>query len=149
LFGYAQVLCARDLRAGYGGLTLVLGGIAAETVFTLLLDAISVVGKTGTTIRLLLGMPTAWLPQNRGDRGVPWVEAARLLWPHTAIGLLAFTGFAQAGWQTVLWAAPLAGGLVLSIPFCVLTAAPRFGAWLRRHRIAATPEEATMPQITP
>ena len=149
LLGYAQVLCARDLRAGYGGLTQMMAGIAAETVFTLLLDAISVVGKTGTTIRLLLGMRAAWLPQNRDDRGVPWAEAARLLWPHTAIGLLAFAAFAQAGWQTVLWAAPLVGGLVLAIPFCVLTADPRFGAWLRRHRIAATPEEATMQRITP
>ena len=141
LLGYAQVLTSREQRTRYGGAARMLTGMAAETVFTLLMDAISVVSKTGTTVRLLLGTRAAWLPQNRSDRGVSWAEAARLLWPHTAIGAVAFAAFAHAGWRTVLWAAPLAGGLVLAIPFCVLTASPRFGAWLRRHRVAATPEE--------
>ena len=139
--GYAQVLASRDKRARYGGVVRMVAGIAAETVFTLLMDAISVVSKTATTARLLLGMRPAWLPQNRAGRGVSWAEAARLLWPHTALGLLTFAAFAHAGWRTVLWAAPLAGGLPLAIPFCVLTASPRFGAWLRRRRIAAIPEE--------
>lgn len=139
--GYAQVLFSRDRRARHGGFARVLVGVAAETVFTLLLDAISVVSKTAATARLLLGMRPLWLPQNRIDRGVSWTESARLLWPHTVIGVLAFAAFAQAGWQTVLWAAPLAGGLVLAIPFCVLTANPHFGSWLRRRQIAATPEE--------
>lgn len=138
LLGYSQVL----VRPGpYGGRAQVLTGIAAETVFTLLLDATSVVSKTGTTVRLLLGMRPAWLPQNRSDRGVSWAEAARLLWPHTMLGLLAFTAFASAGWHTVLWALPLAGGLPLAIPFCVLTAHPGFSAWLHARGIAATPEE--------
>ena len=141
LLGYAQVLASRDKRACYGGAVRMLAGIAAETVFTLLMDAISVVSKTATTARLLLGMRPAWLPQNRAGRGVSWAEAARLLWPHTALGLLTFAAFAHAGWWTVLWAAPFAGGLPLAIPFCVLTASPRFGAWLQRHRIAAIPEE--------
>ena len=141
LFRSAQVLASRDKRACYGGAVRMLAGIAAETVFTLLMDAISVVSKTATTARLLLGMRPAWLPQNRAGRGVSWAEAARLLWPHTALGLLTFAAFAHAGWRTVLWAAPLAGGLPLAIPFCVLTASPRFGAWLWRHRIAAIPEE--------
>ncbi len=145
LLGYVQILASPRLRASYGGCARVLAGIALETAFALLLDAVSVVGKTGTTIRLLLGMQPAWLPQNRGDRGVSWREATRLLWPHTAIGLAAFGAFASAGWHTVLWAAPLAGGLVLAIPFCVATAHPRFGAWLQAHAIAAMPEERVAP----
>ena len=32
-------------------------------------------------------------------------------------------------------------GLVLAIPFCVVTAQPRFSKWLAHHRIAAIPEE--------
>jgi membrane glycosyltransferase len=141
LLGYGQVLASRAMRAHYGGTGRVLAGIAAETVFTLLLDALSVVSKTAATARLLLGMRPAWLPQNRTERGVSWAEATRLLWPHTVLGVLVFGAFAQAGWAVVFWAAPLAGGLVLAIPFCVLTAHPRFGAWLRRWRIAAVPEE--------
>ena len=148
LLGYAQILMVPSLRASYRGTASVLKGMAAETVFTLLLDALSVVSKTSTTVRLLLGMRPAWLPQNRAGRGVGWPEAARLLWPHTAIGILAFVAFAQAGWHTMLWAAPLAGGLVLAIPLCVLTASPGFGAWLQAHRIAATPEELA-PRLNP
>ena len=70
-----------------------------------------------------------------------WGEAARLLWPQTVLGMLAFAGFATAGWTATLWALPLAGGLLAAIPLCVLTADPRFGRWLRDRQIAAIPEE--------
>ena len=144
LLGYLGVLLSPEHRARYGGAGWLLIGVLAETVFTLLLDAMSVISKTATTARLLLGMRAAWTPQNRTDRGVSWAEATRLLWSHTAVGVLAFAGFAQAGWATVLWALPLAGGLLVAIPFCVVTANPRFGAWLRRHAIAAVPEEGVV-----
>jgi membrane glycosyltransferase len=123
-------------------------GMAAESVFTLLLDAISVLSKTTTTVRLLHGLRPAWTPQNRTDRGVSWIEAVRLLWAHTALGIMIFAGFAQAGWAAVLWAAPLAGGLLAAIPFCAITAAPRFGAWLRECAVAAVPEELSPPRLT-
>ena len=44
----------------------------------------------------------------------------------------------------MLWALPLAGGLLVAIPLCVATANPRFGEWLRRHKVAAIPEEITI-----
>ena len=46
-----------------------------------------------------------------------------------------------AGPAAVLWALPFAGGLLGAIPFCVATADPAVSAWLRRHRLAAIPEE--------
>jgi membrane glycosyltransferase len=64
-----------------------------------------------------------------------------MFWPHTLAGVAVFTGFALGGPAAVLWALPFAGGLLVAIPFCVITADPGFSAWLRRHRIAATPEE--------
>ena len=36
--------------------------------------------------------------------------------------------------------------LLTAIPFCVLTADPRVSAWLRRHRVAAIPEEFSSGQ---
>ena len=98
-------------------------------------------------LRLALGRHVGWTPQNRADRGVGWREAARLLWPQTALGALVFAGFASAGWLPALWALPLAGGLLLAIPLCVLTADPRFGRWMRHRRIAATPEELDLRPI--
>jgi membrane glycosyltransferase len=140
-FGYLKMLLSRQDRAAYGGLTRLLGGMAAETAFTLLLDPVTILAKTIASVRLALGTSAGWTPQNRGARGVRWTEAVRLLWPQTLLGVVVFAAFSRAGWQAVLWAAPFAGGLLTAVPFCVLTAHPRVGAWLRRQRVAAMPEE--------
>jgi membrane glycosyltransferase len=141
LLGYLEVLLSRTKRSLYGGTARVLTGMALETVFILMLDAINVLAKTIATVRIGLGLRARWTAQNRSDRGVSWSEAARLLWPQTVLGLVVFAGFARGGWTAVAWAAPFAIGLVLAIPFCVLTAHPAFGAWLRERRLAAIPEE--------
>ena len=141
LLGYLELLLSRAKRTLYGGSGGLLIGMALETVFTLWLDAINSLAKTIATIRIALGFRAGWTPQNRSDRGVSWFEATRLLWPQTVLGCVVFACFAQAGWPAVLWAAPFASGLVLAIPFCVLTADPVVGAWLRENRWAAIPEE--------
>jgi membrane glycosyltransferase len=141
LLGYMELLLSRAKRTLYGGAGRLLIGMLLETVFTLWLDAINILAKTIATIRIALGFRAGWTPQNRSDRGVSWSEATQLLWPQTVLGGVVFACLAQAGWAAVLWAAPFASGLVLAIPFCVLTADPAMGAWLRRHRWAAIPEE--------
>ena len=141
LLGYLEVLLSCAKRTLYGGTRRVLIGMALEIVFTLWLDAINVLAKTIATIRIALGFRAAWTPQNRSNRGVTWTEAARLLWPQTALGFVVFACFAHAGWTASVWAAPFASGLVLAIPFCVFTASPAVGAWLRTKRWAAIPEE--------
>ncbi len=144
LFGYVEVVVSPEKRRGYGGLAQLAGGIAAEIGFTLLLDAVSAVAKCGGLIRLAFGARVVWIPQNRGDRSVSWCEATRLLWPQTLIGLLVFGGFAAGGVTPTLWALPLAGGLLMAIPLCVLTADPRVGRWLRERQVAAVPEEISI-----
>ena len=141
LLGYAEVLLFRDRRARYGGAAAFTAGAMIEFMFTLLLDALSQPSKTLAMLRLGLGARPGWLPQNRGDRGVGWAEAARLFWPHTLFGVLVFCLLATSSWLAALWALPFAGGLLVAIPFCVLTSDPRIAAWLRQRRIAATPEE--------
>jgi membrane glycosyltransferase len=141
LLGYAEVLLSRTLRARYGGAGRFLAGAAAEFVFTLVLDAVSQVHKTLAMIRLGLGARAGWLAQNRSARGVGWGEAARMFWPHTVFGVAVFGAFASASVAAVLWALPFAGGLLVAIPFCVLSADPRVSAWLRARAIAAVPEE--------
>jgi membrane glycosyltransferase len=115
--------------------------VLAEFAFTLLLDAISAVAKTAAMLRLAFGTATHWVPHNRNDHGVGWSEAIRLLWPQTMLGILVFALFAHAGWTATLWALPLAGGLLLAIPFCVLTANTAVSRWLRENAVAAIPEE--------
>lgn len=141
LLGYLEVLLKPTERARYGGGIRFAVSAGVEIIFTLLLDAIGAVSKTLAILRLMLGIRAGWAPQNRADRGVGWWEAARMLWPQTMLGALCFAGLVSAGWAPVLWAAPLAGGLLLAIPLCVFTADPRLGAWLQRKRLAAIPEE--------
>ena len=147
LLGYAQVLLAPGLRARYGGGMRFALGTACEIVFTLLLDAPAQVSKTLALLRLALGRRADWATQNRSARGVAWAEAARLFWPHTLFGVAVFAGLAAGSWGAVLWALPFAGGLLIAIPFCVLTADPRVSDLLRRRGIAAIPEEMAEPQF--
>jgi membrane glycosyltransferase len=141
LLGYLELFLSRDKRARYGGTARLLAGIVLETVFTLLLDAINIWAKTVATIRILMGSRPRWTAQNRANRGVSWREATWLLWPRTVLGFGVFACFVHAGATAVLWALPFAAGLVLAIPYCVITAHPSVGAWLRARRLAAIPEE--------
>jgi membrane glycosyltransferase len=86
-----------------------------------------------------------WSGQVRDDHAIPWSAAFAKLWLHTALGgaLLA------AGWgqpaalpYLVVFAA---GGLVLSIPLCVLTSWPGLGRALQRVGIGRLPEETAPP----
>jgi membrane glycosyltransferase len=141
LLGYTEVLLDGAKASSYGGRARFLRGAAAEFAFTLLLDAVSNANKAIFMAGLPFGARMGWAPQNRADRGVTWEEAARMLWPHTLLGVVVFILFALTSWWAVLWALPFAGGLLVAIPLCVVTSDPGFSARLRQARIAATPEE--------
>jgi membrane glycosyltransferase len=148
LTGYAEVLLKPALAARYGGRAAFLRGALAEVAFTTLLDPVSVLNKAMFLLALPLGggRRAGWAPQNRADRGVSWEDAARLLWPHTLFGAAVFGPLLAAAPAAALWALPWAGGLLVAVPFCVLTSSPALSGLLRETRVAATPEElATAP----
>ena len=142
LAGYAEVLAKPRLAARYGGRAAFLRGAAAEIGFTTVLDPVSTFNKAMFLLALPFGLRrTGWAPQNRADRGVGWGDAARLLWPHTLFGAAVFGLLLATAPAAAAWALPWAGGLLLAIPFCVLTASPGVSARLHAARVAATPEE--------
>jgi membrane glycosyltransferase len=149
LCGYAEVLLKPGLAAAYGGRAAFLRGALAELAFTTLLDPVSILNKALFLARLPFGTRPGWAPQNRAARGITWADAARLLWPHTLCGLAVFGLLLATAPGALAWALPPAGGLLLAIPFCVATAAPRFSAHLRRHGLAATPEELATAGAAP
>ena len=95
---------------------------------------------TGFMLRLfLLRRGGAWNNQKRESHAVPWPLAWEKLWPHTLagfalIGLVAATRPGEIGYAFMA-----AGGLALSAPFAVVTAAPRVGTWLSRFGHRAHP----------
>ena len=143
LLGYLEVMVDPAKRARYGGARRFAAGAALEVAFAMIVDPITLVNKTETVVRLLAGRPASWTPQNRTDRGVPWSEAVALFWPQTLLGVFVLAAFASAEPLALLWALPFVGGAAVAIPFCVMTADPRVGAWLQRHGIAAVPEEVS------
>jgi membrane glycosyltransferase len=141
LSGYAQALIQRPVAARYGGRTAFARGALAEIGFMQLFEPLSTLNKALFLATLPFGRRTGWAPQNRADRGIAWGDAARLLWPHTLIGLALTAGFASVSLPALLLALPFTLGMILAVPLCVLSADPRLSAWLRERRIAATPEE--------
>ena len=141
LAGYAQALIQARVAARYGGRAAFAKGAGAEIVFMQLFEPLSTLNKAMFLATLPFGRRTGWAPQNRVDRGIAWADAARLLWPHTLVGILLTLCFALVSLPALLLALPFTLGMVLAIPLCVLSADPAVSAWLRDRRIAATPEE--------
>jgi membrane glycosyltransferase len=139
--GYAEVLLKPTLAARYGGRAHFAKGAGLEMLFTQLFEPVRVLNQAMFLLLLAFGVKAGWAPQNRADRGVPWADAARLLWPHTLVGVV-ITGLAfSASWVAGLLMLPWTLSMVLCIPFCVATSSPRVSAWLRQRKLCATPEE--------
>jgi membrane glycosyltransferase len=145
LLGYLDILLSPAKRARYGGALAFARGAGLEILFTLLLDAIVQPSKAAAMLRVMLGARPRWLPQNRTERGVTWSEAWRQFWPHTLFGVAVFALLLRSSVWAALLALPFAGGLLVAVPFCVATASPGVSAWLKRRRVAATPEELAPP----
>ncbi len=141
LLGYAEVLLKPRLASRYGGRAQFAKGALSEILFTAFFEPARILHQARFIVALPFGVTTGWAPQNRADRGVAWADAARMLWPETLFGVALAVVFASASPCALLLASPVLAGLVLAIPFCVVTASPAFSAWLRDRRIAATPEE--------
>jgi membrane glycosyltransferase len=137
-----DVLGRQSARRSFGGGARFASNVAAEIFFSFLLSPIMALTHTGFMLRLfLLRRGGAWNNQKRESHAVPWPLAWEKLWPHTLagfalIGLVAATRPGDIGYAFMA-----AGGLALSAPFAVVTAAPRAGTWLSRFGIARIPEE--------
>jgi membrane glycosyltransferase len=129
----------------YGGTArLVLGGIA-ETIFSFLLSSISMVGQSIFMAALLFGKTITWDGQRRDRYRLSWGEAAKVLWPHTLFGFLLLALLAYGAPGAIVWFMPFLAGLLMAIPFAVVTASPELGAFAARRRFCAIPEEFNMP----
>jgi membrane glycosyltransferase len=102
------------------------GAVLRESLFLWLFDALLAFDTSLTVVSQALGRQRpGWPAQRREGTGVAWGEAARRLWPHTLAGLACLAVVLLSGSLfAALLALPVLAGLVLAIPFCVLTAAP-------------------------
>ena len=141
LAGYAEMLLKPELAATYGGREEVLRDAAAEIAFTTLMEPARLMAQSLFLVAVPFGLKVGWAPQNRADRGVSWLDAARQFWPATLAGLVLTAAFAIASPLALLLVAPVLASLLLAIPCAVVTADASFSAWLRQEEICAMPEE--------
>jgi membrane glycosyltransferase len=129
LAGYAEALL-RPATAGVppGGRSAVLGAMGRELLFTVLFEPIAAVDKTVIMLSLATGRRSGWAPQERRTRRVGAPEALRRFWPHILAGAaLLGLGFSASPFAALLLL-PAVLGLLLVVPFCVLTSRPHRGA---------------------
>jgi membrane glycosyltransferase len=142
-FGMADAILGAPRRYG-GAVRILLGGIV-ETAFTFLLVPISMFNQALFMAALLFGRNAGWDAQRRDGYRVPWSVAARGLWPATLFGLLVLAFLALTAPGALPWFLPFVTGLVLSIPFAVLTSLPEAGAATVYWRLCGIPEEFETP----
>jgi membrane glycosyltransferase len=110
-------------------------------VFTAFMEPARLMSQCLFLLVLPFGMRMGWAPQNRSERGISFADAFKQFWAPTLAGLALTFVFAAVSFTALLIAAPMLISLLGVIPFAMLTANPRFSAWLVRQRICALPEE--------
>jgi membrane glycosyltransferase len=132
-------------RRAFGGLPRAVAGAIAETLFSALHAPLQMLWHSKFVATILLGMGVRWGSQERATHGATWSQAIREHWCHTLIGLLwgALVWWIDA--RVFWWFAPVAAGMVLSIPLSVFSSRSRWGERARAGGLFLTPEETSPP----
>ena len=144
----AAILVLRDrtLRAGFGGASRLTASLVLEQLFSILLAPAMMLFHTTFVISILSGRPVAWRAQERGDRGIGWLEALwRHKW-HVVIGIAWGALILDLAPRYIWWLLPVLAGMVLSVPLTMLTSRAGIGRWMRRRGLLLTPEETCPPE---
>ena len=122
LVAVLRVLTNANLLKPYGTRAKLISAVLCEQAMGVILSPVAMVFQFQFVILVLLGCQVKWSPQERGERGLGWKQAAQAMLPVTApsaiiVGILFWT----TGSLGILALLP---GLVLSVPLAVLTSRP-------------------------
>ncbi|MEP6149822.1 MAG: glucans biosynthesis glucosyltransferase MdoH, partial [Nisaea sp.] len=147
LFGILDMALRRSGRRTYGGGLRIAAGTVLETLFSLLLSPVIALAQTVFVFGLFFGKRIRWDAQERDDRRVTLREALSGLWQQTILGAVFLAVLSMVAPHILPWAAPVIAGLLLSVPFAVVTATPFLGRLFRRLGVCAVPEENLVPEV--
>ncbi len=139
LLGALLALRERRLRQAFGGGIKLVCGVALEQLMSMLLAPTMMLFHSSFVVRSLLGRNVGWEAQARGDRGVSWGEALKRHAWHVGLGLGVVWGGAMLALAPAFmgWMLPVIAGMLISVPFTVLTSRSRSGAVAAGARLAA------------
>jgi membrane glycosyltransferase len=145
LLGASLAMGNRKLRAAYGGARRLIGSVLFEQTMSMLLAPTMMLFHTSFVLRALLGRSVSWDAQPRGDRGISWREALmRHKW-HLVLGLVWGGAILVVAPKFIWWMMPVIAGMLIAVPFTVLTSRASLGRALRQHGWLLTPEETAPP----
>ncbi len=147
LFGILDIALRRAGRRSYGGGLRIAAGTVLETLFSLLLSPVVALAQTVFVFGLFFGKRIRWDAQERDDRRVTLGEALSGLWLQTVLGAAFLVVLSVVAPHILPWATPVIAGLLLSVPFAVVTAMPMLGRFFRRFGLCAIPEESLVPEV--
>jgi len=145
LLGALLALEDRRLRAGFGGAFKLSCSVLLEQFLSMVLAPTMMLFHSSFVLGALLGREVRWDAQARGDRGIRWGEAfARHKW-HAGLGLAWGAAILVLAPAFIWWMLPVIAGMLISVPFTVLTSRADIGRALRGCGLLLTPEEIAAP----
>lgn len=145
LLGASLALADRQLRAAFGGARKLIEGVMFEQLMSMLLAPTMMLFHTTFVLSALLGRSVGWDAQPRGDRGITWREGLmRHRW-HLVLGLVWGGAILALAPKFIWWMLPVLVGMVIAVPFTVLTSRNSLGRALRARGWLVTPEESAPP----
>jgi membrane glycosyltransferase len=145
LLGAWLALRDRTLRAAFGGALRLPLSVIFEQLMSMLLAPTMMLFHSSFVLYALLGRNVGWDAQARGDRGVSWTEALRRHIWHLGLGLAWGAAILAIAPPFIWWMIPVLAGMLLSVPFTVLTSRASLGRRLRAAGLLLTPEETVCP----
>jgi membrane glycosyltransferase len=145
LLGASLALRSRSMRAAFGGARNLMGGVLFEQLMSMVLAPTMMLFHTSFVLRALLGRSVGWDAQSRGDRGIGWREGfMRHKW-HLLLGLVWGGAILALAPKFIWWMLPVLLGMLIAVPYTVLTSRTSLGRALRARGWLLTPEETAPP----
>ena len=147
LLGLVASMADAPTRRGCGGALRALGGVAIESLLTVMIAPVTMYMHSRAVAEVLAGRDSGWNAQRRDDGSVSWGDLVRNYGAMSLFGL-AMSGLVYAASPAMAgWMAPVLLGMVLCIPVAKLSSSNAVGAWLRARRLLLTPEELRPPAV--
>lgn len=136
-----DILSRKDLKLAYGGTKNILLSTAIEILFSALLAPVMAVAHTIFMGGLLCGRKIGWVAPQRHERDISLKFAVSQLWPQTLLGLIGLGFVAAYSSGAVLFALPVILGLVVAVPFAIMSASSKISDKFTKSRLWCIPEE--------
>jgi membrane glycosyltransferase len=127
-------------RGAFGGGKAIVWSVIAEIPLSVLVAPMMMLTQTLAVVDILRGRKSGWEAQTRVSDGIALRDAVRHYRWHLALGLAMAAG-AIAGWQAMVWMAPIFAGLLASPLLAAWTSRVSLGQAARRRRLFMIPEE--------